>query len=70
MGKLKRGREAGFALIDAILALLVAGVAMVILLGYIGVGARFTADMQKRALDLIDRRNRYEEEREIVYSSE
>ena len=60
----------GFALIDAMIALFVASVVLVVLFGFISLGTKLTADIRNRVVDLILRKNMYEENREAVYSSE
>ena len=72
MGKLIRRKKSknGFVLLDVLIALLIAGTALVITLGNIAFTARTVKLSKGRIIELISTRNENAYKKEIIFSQE
>ena len=72
MGKLIRRKKSknGFVLLDVLIALLIAGTALVITLGDIAFAARTVKLSKDRIIELISTRNENAYNKEIIFSQE
>jgi hypothetical protein len=69
MDKLRNGTrpQGGYALIDAMIALIIAGVAFVVLFGAVSISSRNTARIREKSNACIQRKNEFAENREIDF---
>ncbi len=70
MGKLKNARDpdGGFALVDLMIALIITGVASVVLFSAISVATRTTGRLQERLSGYMARQNEYAETKTIDFA--
>ncbi len=72
MGKLVKNRNHtdGFILLDVLVALIIAGIALVVVFGNIAMATRSAAITKERLMLLIVQRNNYAEKSEIQFNKE
>jgi Tfp pilus assembly protein PilV len=59
-----------FILLDVFMAMLIAGIALLVFIGNVSLGMRNTALARQRMEILIMEKNRYEKEREVLFETE
>ena len=65
-----KGRYRCFILLDTLMSLFLAGLVLAVVFLSISLGLKYSADTKRRSDALLRVMNRYEEEKQVIYTSE